>query len=125
MASEVEYVRHHHWFAIEMGFASFRTVYHCRRGPERLYEGIAVYIACHQVESENSGTQRIAGMDYSDVEEAVCDTCPGSYVGVVAILGGVAYSHEKSFFGDGDAIGTYSIYLRIEMDEFSERAAYV
>ena len=52
------------------------------------------------VKTHESCRGGITGVDDGDIKKAVINSGARSYVGVVAILGGVAYGHEKGTLGD-------------------------
>lgn len=94
-------------------------------GPEGVDDGVFVDEAGHQVRAGYHGAQSRAAVDYCHVKEPVGQGRMRSYVGVVAILRGIAHGHEESFVGHYGTVGPDGVDLWPVADIFSYGAAYV
>ena len=91
VAAYVEAAVEHKGLPVQMGRAVVSALYGYGRSPECVYQHILFNVAYQHVEAYESCRQCVAGMDDGHVKQTVVNGGFGGYVGIVAVLRGIAF----------------------------------
>lgn len=77
-----------------------------------LDKDVSLYKSGEDVDAYECACDRVAGVDYGDVEQSVAYRSSGRYVGVVAVLRGIAYRNYECLDLHLMTAGGYGVMLR-------------
>ncbi len=121
----VELGREVEWIAVDMRGSGLGAAHGETRCAECAYLAVIADETCKHLDTGPGILDYVAVVHDCDVEAAVADRGGGSYEGIVAVLGGVAYRHEKCALGDDAVAGDDLIGAGVIFYEFVDRTGYV